>query len=500
METATYYRRNMPMVLLFVVSAVVFTYASLQIFSITRPEANWPTHITIVFGFWFVPFLVLSYLTLRSFYLFIYAYVVMLALFHLGAIIPAGIGLLEVADLGSYSRVGLGSSVWAEKAAWYTLTSLACLSVGFSVAVFWTSRRAILSSPTDLRIATLDRAFWAGLGLSLASLLFLGHAVVIFGNLLQYERFDFFSTTEDRRSLGAFFWTFPASITLLVIGARGRFRQWTMFCIAAVSVALLLLAGNRGIAFHPLLIGAIVWVKTGRRFPAAMAIAMIGFVLIVIPIVENLRMMGTYEELSVAKFMEATQETEIIQGFLSMGSTVRSLEKVIVEVPNNYPYRYGTTYLMAAVASIPNLGLTRSEGRLVSVPWLTSPAFNFVDDLSPSNWLSYQIIGLGRSLKGEGLGFTGIGEPYFNFGYPGVVFYFLVLGFLLGRMDLCDLLRHPKLLIFAAAMYPNFIGTARNEFTTALKPAVFMLIILVIWQAATLFVRSKNREIDKAIQ
>ena len=86
---------------------------------------------------------------------------------------------------------------------------------------------------------------------------------------------------------------------------------------------------------------------------------------------------------------------------------------------------------------------------------------------------------------GEGVGFTAIGEPYLNFGLPGVIAFFLALGYLLGRLDQVNLLERPGLLVFASAILWHLIQTVRDDFSNFIKPMLFTYVFLLCWRLMT---------------
>ena len=101
--------------------------------------------------------------------------------------------------------------------------------------------------------------------------------------------------------------------------------------------------------------------------------------------------------------------------------------------------------------------------------------------LSPSRWASFRAFGIITALPGHGVGFSGVAEPYFNFGYICVVLFFVGLGVMSGRLDSLNiLLNYPWLLITSLTLW-HFVVTVRNDFQNFTKPAAFTLMIAAIW-------------------
>jgi oligosaccharide repeat unit polymerase len=102
--------------------------------------------------------------------------------------------------------------------------------------------------------------------------------------------------------------------------------------------------------------------------------------------------------------------------------------------------------------------------------------------LSPSRWASVKVYGVEVALyKNFGVGFSAVAEPYFNFGYWGVVGFFLLAGAFFARMEASNLIFNYHWLVFSTLFYWLLLMTVRNEFGNFTKPASFMLICLGIW-------------------
>jgi oligosaccharide repeat unit polymerase len=271
--------------------------------------------------------------------------------------------------------------------------------------------------------------------------------------------------------------TFPAAVALLVIGAKPGAKRYAALGLGLLSALLVLLAGDRGIALHSLLVVVVVWVKLGRRLPTAVALLTLLGVLISIPLVGHLRMMGTYSEIDQEKIEAAARDMNVVTGLVGLGATLHGLGIVLEQFPQQQDYRYGSTYVGALRAGIPNLSFQKSAPQ-VDLSGSTMSR-EVVQNLSPSSWLAYHVLGRQKMLQGHGTGFTAVGEPYMNFGVPGVALFFMVLGYWLGRLEVIDLTSNRLVLVFVLACLPNLIATTRNDFIAFTKPTSFVVIILV---------------------
>ena len=469
---------------LLLVSITVFGYATLVIIGEDGTAGDWTKQVTFFALIWILSYVIASKIFYKSFYLLTTAFLTLLILFHLGFTIPVGLGFLKE-DVSRYISAGAWkASYWNQQAGWYTLVALGCFGCGFSFGLLRGKRDSDTAS-VEVANQTLDFAYWMGIGLFVASAIMFAHAVASLGNVLQYSRFDLIKGVGgDIRSFGAFLIFYPAAVTLLVIGARTRVRRWMALSLAAVSFGVLLLQGDRSIAMLPVLVGAIVWVKVGRRIPAVLAVGGVAFVLIAIPAVGMLREM-TYDKMDQESIRDSVQDTTFAQTFAIMGQTGGGLGHILRLVPKKYPYRYGSTYLNALQSVVPNVGLSSSRGSRGEMRAKNLVSAATVGELSPDHWLSYELLGRQAFLMGHGTGFSIVGEPYMNFGLPGVVGFFFVVGYLLSRLDGINLLARPKTLIFACTMFPAFVFVTRNEFSTFLKPSAFLLITMLIWYFGT---------------
>ncbi|MGA8234391.1 MAG: O-antigen polysaccharide polymerase Wzy, partial [Candidatus Acidiferrales bacterium] len=80
-----------------------------------------------------------------------------------------------------------------------------------------------------------------------------------------------------------------------------------------------------------------------------------------------------------------------------------------------------------------------------------------------------------------GIGFSAVAEPYMNFGLAGVVGYFLLLGFLLVRLEQVSIRSSHALACWALVLGP-LLWTTRNDFTNFFRPAAWGLICIgVAW-------------------
>jgi oligosaccharide repeat unit polymerase len=462
-----------PIILLSVSLVVAFT--SLFYILDGGGVANWTMVVAAQSLIWGAAYMLTSHVYHKSIYQFASAYILPLVLFHLGITIPDAFGLFD----------GLGwpegsMNIWFEMSGYFTVLALGALGVGISLSMLLGKKEERTLTPLIL-YRTQAIAYYDGLWLLAVSVAMLGLAIGSMGNLLNYNRVDFFRATEDTRGLGVLLMTFPSCLVLLGIGARTRRQKMLGYSICLIGAILLLLSGYRASAMFPAIIAVVLWVKTGRRVPLLVAGAAIIIVTIIIPASGALRSAGTYADITFEGIGASLDESTLQETFRTMGQTGGVAAHVYRLVPRVDPYRYGDTYVDAFTNAFPNILPEMGENKR-----LIGKNKAYTDEITntiPSDWLTYRIA-KDKFDRGEGVGFSGVAEPYLNFGWIGIIAYFSILGFLLNKIDQMNLVQRPNIILFGAAMYWPLMRSVRNDFATFVKPAVFILIFIVFWRLA----------------
>ena len=222
-------------------------------------------------------------------------------------------------------------------------------------------------------------------------------------------------------------------------------------------------------------------------------------VLILIPAVGKLRTIGAYEKIDINAVQTSIEHSELKNLFKEVGGTAGVAANVFKLVPEDSPYRFGLTYLQAIQRAIPNIGLTQSESDESKARRRSLGNPDIVDELPPAAWITYKV-SPEKFKIGQGIGFSGVAEPYLNFGVAGVVGYFLVLGYLLGKLDHINLILYPKLLLFTCASFWPLMRTVRDSYGNFIKPMIFVFIVLIIWWSLTGFMRRKQKRYESVIK
>ncbi len=457
--------------------------------SVSSYTSAWESEIAYAFGIWFTCYFAGSYLYFRTLYLFTSTYIVTLALFHLGIIVPDAFGFFADSGLQVPAK-----QEWFRQAGWCTLLALGSFGLGFSWPLRTSPRERALSQLRPESRKNLKLLFQDGVGLLIASLACLGLAIASFGNLLNYSRVDFFRGVGDTRGLGVLLMVFPSAIIAMVVGAGTRSQRWYAAGIALVGCGLILLSGYRSAALFPMLVGAIVWTKTGRRIPHSLALGSIILVLIAISAAGSLRNVDSYKDIDSTAIAESVHHATVQDSLWTMGQTGALLGEVIRLVPRQDSYRLGQSYWLAVRSCLPNLLPTMRRSDRASGTQNSLTNVESIQNLRPADWLTYRVAPEKFDV-GEGVGFTAIGEPYLNFGYVGVVIFFVLLGYGFARLDSLSLPQNRWALVFCSTMLWPLVTTVRQEIGNFLKPAFFTLLILVCWRGAGGFWSKRRRQI-----
>lgn len=469
-------KRNSAIFILFIVSLILTGYAIVKITGSSLGDEGWYDPITLCSILWITCFVIAALTTFKHIYLFSSAYLTALIMFHLGLFYQRSFG--ETIFSWSWERGSF--SPWLESAGWHINLALAAFGIGFSVAIFTGKfyRRDVDKQAIE---RAKKAAHWSSVGLMLASLIFFLFAFKSYGNLLNYARHELFSSHADSRGFGAFMMIFPGSVLCYFFSAI-TLRQNIFGTVLAVFVFLMfMITGYRSAALFPALVGVALWVKSGRRLPLPVVACGVVVVLILIAASGYLRTMGKYSELDINDVSKALNKARIKSSISEIGASVNALASVLQLVPKVDDYRYGSSYVISIIDAFPNIGLNINieESREYAVRQRFSDA-DAVRQMRPADWLTYRIAPWHFS-KGYGVGFSAIAEPFLNFGTTGVLVFFVLLGYALGRLDCVPLFRNPYLFIFCTTMLWPLIRTVRNDSSNFFKPVAFTLLILLFW-------------------
>ena len=473
-------------------SALAVAAATLAILSKSSGSDAWIEQISIISIIWLFVYLSTTWLYFRNPYLFATAFIGPLCVFHLSWVY---IQFFELEDIVVFHSAQNSGSYAV--AAWYVLLALGSLGIGLAVAMTRKQRPLRrLSVDFSTKEQSLQLLFWMGIGLLAASSIFFAMFVIAVGNPLAYSRIEFFETGVAGRGLGAFLIVFPGAVTALLIGATGRGKILFAITLTILASVVLLFSGYRSAFFFPVLSGIVLYTKVRGHIPLWVSVIGLLAMVVIIPGIGKLRNIE-YGQMNADSLNQSIVESRPIDTFIELGGTLGVLADALIVVPNKTSYLFGRSYFIAAQQAVPNIGLHRNESERASSRGRVLLDREAIFDLSPADWLTYYVDPW-KFRVGQGVGFSGIAEPYINFGYVGVLFGFVLIGFLLGRFDACKLVYHPWLLVFAATLFWAFLKTVRNTSGNFIKPLVFVAVICAIWRLFSPIIPIKSNPFRKA--
>ncbi len=264
--------------------------------------------------------------------------------------------------------------------------------------------------------------------------------------------------TYDPRLLISSLQVVPMGLYLAAASApTKRVRQ--VLAVGLVWGAFIFLAGYRGYAMAPLAVLLALVDRRGVGLPKRWLAVGAAVVLLALPAARVAR----EKSLQQRSFVDLTSSASPFAAIAEMGGSIRPLVHTLVLLETE-ELRWGYTYWQAAQMLVPNLAMEWQGG-----------GYQPIEELPPSHWVT-RIVEPWIYRHHGGLGFSAVAEPYMNFGRPGVVAYFLVLGFALVRFDLGAGTSPVRLAIWAMILGP-LIWSARNAYTVFLRPAVWGVLL-----------------------
>src|ERR1700726_1913660 len=383
-------------------------------------------------------------------------YISLLGLFHLGLVVPWALGIYDIARTPWFVPYGLSRGL-----ALFTYAIIA-YQVGLVVALRAIRQRAPLGWAGP---SIEDPKVFAG-----GSFLFItGAAMFAVGvSRLPSKGLDrlIYSVTfrlraeSDPRFFGA--GMLIAFIGLCIDAAGASRRQMRIaYWYTGVLFITLFYLGFRGPAITAALLVYAVAFKKGLRFPRWLPFVAAAVLLVTVPLMSIMR----EEPLNERSLVSSLSKINILDGPAEVGESIRPLvETADLIGPGNY--RLGKTYLIAIKGILPNLAFR----------W-QAPATESMDDLSPNHWITAIVDPWARK-NDQGIGFSGVAEPYMNFGIPGVVIYFVLLALLLLWLEQVSIRSANALASWALVVGPLLLASTRNDYTNVLRPVVWGLVFL----------------------
>lgn len=389
-------------------------------------------------------------------------YIVFLGLFHLGLVVPVYIGIEPEKWLRWLGSDYLSSALNLCALAFAIFAS----GVGLAMVHRQNHSRNVPnnrgSQGLPIKTQTSTLLLLTGIAVQLVGLVMLAFGIIQLGIFaIPYGESYLVRLESDPRLFGVGYSVALAGIVIAAASASNRQIGYVAL-FGSLALSPLFFYGFRGHIIVYMICLLIIWY---RKDPArAVKVGTIAVILVILinPAVKEARQ--PYGSLRSAL---ASLSLSPLYLLMEMGGSlypfVATLQEMAASGEN--PYWYGRSYLMALRRVVPNISLS----------WQSPERF---EDLAPGAWITNQVSPWVFK-RGGGIGYSGVAEPYLNFGVPGIIGFFLILGYVLARVDTVVTQKH-DLYVTAAVMcaFAALLWTTRNSFTNFVRPATWPLVVI----------------------
>ena len=367
-------------------------------------------------------------------------------------------------DFGASFQLNYSSYGWDYLGSAVT-TSIELVIIGLSSFILGIGIHALLFSynpksklPEHFHVQR--EIFYAGLigVLVCGAIIFGSGRLTILGYLQHFEQMN----TSDQRF---FYQSLVLICPLFLIALGGAWNRLDFKILAALFFLLLIpifFAGWRG---GPFLTAAIGVIYLFRLVPERSKLFGIIASLFLLSGVVGGHIVGAIREGEAMTESRSALHSGLAMGF-SASQQISTVVFTVYEIESGMDYIYGLSYLESMKRIIPNVGLQ----------WIPEQLRASNEFSSLGGWVSRLLHFNNREETWGGISYSGVAEAYINFGYFGVFFTFLFIGFLLGFLD-----RKSLSSSFWMAMYLTGImflmgGTIKGEIILVIRAAVFVFL------------------------
>jgi oligosaccharide repeat unit polymerase len=399
-------------------------------------------------------------------------YLLLLGLFHLGLVVPyyLSVELDYYPNWLSSPYLSTALAMCAAACSFYTA------AVCFAQIKEKSKLKFKLIKKTNPKIMnrSINPLLYGGLGLNLCGL-----ALIIVGTLqlglhsIGYgESFDIRMSKDPRLFGTGFLFLFMGAI--ISVAASNRRRMPWVILITLLPAIPLFFYGFRGPVIVYFVSILLIWYKHDPKLAKKIAIAGFLSVMILSPAVQVAR---NSSQLSLAN---AFKDLHPLGFFTEAGGSIRPLVGTIMEIEYFHSnHWWGGSYLYGIYQIIPNISLT----------WYGQPDSKIKP---PAHWITSRTEPI-LYARGGGLGYSGVAEPYLNFGLPGVIFFFSGLGYFLIKLER-KFQEDPYKLAVLMCSYAALLWTTRNDFTNFIRPTIWawVFVYFLYFMASRKIVRSPS--------
>jgi hypothetical protein len=372
-------------------------------------------------------------------------YLIVFAVFHFGLAMPYALGL-----------VGADSDLREQMLAWFETPSsgIAVILAAIAVAGFVTGKiLAILrgfSRQTPDEGGAVDRALLANAG---AILLLVGCAawfivVVVLAGVDIFGSYEGFYTSISDYNVAYIENMINLGAVITLLRPRSPLRLASLFVFGIWAAAVMAL-GHRGAILFPL---------AGAIAVLGMQKALLSPTKVLVGAIVILGLTAAIRELRATGLRDAGQvavAAKPLDGLLELGSSIRPVRETVLWIQEGDSHSWGASFWAPFDRALYHI-----------IPgWSRPPAK-----------LDERLLGNVVEQRVGSIGFSSVAEGYYNFGAWGMAVEFLLLGFLLGRMDFWPALPYQQTIV-GVCLIP-LLTHVRNTFTPV--PAQIILGLVFI--------------------
>jgi hypothetical protein len=374
-------------------------------------------------------------------------YLLLLGVFHLGLVVPLALGARP-----RFDEDWLHSGSMSKSLVLVALAS-ACFALGVVAGGRDHDGGSSPDDPVAARSLLIGGLLWAAVG---AVLYWKGGESL---GVLRMSYDDYWTTIEvsDNRAFSTGL-MFVVSGALVAAAGASRRSMWYLAVGLALALAPIFARGFRGIPITTGIAFLVVWYRKSPRVATRVALIGCALALVLVPAIRMTR------EAAIAPVATPVSQVNPFEFFTEAGGSLRPLVETLQAIDSGRERLWmGRSYSLAAARVVPN----------VSLRWEATA--NEEASLTPDQWVS-------RRADDWKLGFSGVAEPYLNFGIAGVVLYFAALGFLLVRADALAG-RNPYWCAVVASTQAALLWTVRNDVMALIRTAAWSAAVVLTARA-----------------